>query len=291
MNGRKIGIIGAGRLGCSLALALKSKGYEIKGVCSKSLESQKFLCNLLEIQYANDLEKTVRNSDIIFITVPDSQVRIVADLISKEVDTTDIGGRCFLHMSGALTSEELYPTRQHGGNTGSLHPIQTIADKESSWKSLEGIFFGFEGCNETKHAAQDIVNSLKGQMLIIEKEDKPLYHAAACILSNYMVTLSYTAGTLLQNIGIDLRTGIKAFIPLMENTLNNIKAYGSQNALTGPISRGDYKVVEEHLRSLSDKQPDAVYLYKALGLATTEVALNKGSIDRNAAENIKRLLE
>ena len=290
MHDRKVGIIGAGRLGCSAAMALFNKGFEIAGVFSKSPESQNFLCGMLGLRFKNDLRMTVEKSDIIFITVPDSQIPSVAGLIAKELEQTAVGGKYFLHMSGALTSQVLEPIYRLGGFTGSLHPIQTVADREKSWKSLEGIFFGFEGCDGIRCTAENIVGALNGRMLSIKKEDKPLYHAAACIMSNYMVTIAHAAGILLEGIGIDAGTGVNAFAPLLENTINNIKAYGSRNALTGPVSRGDYEVVRGHIEALSEKKPDMVNLYKTLGLTTTEIALDKGSIDREVADNLRRVL-
>lgn len=290
MHDRKIGIIGAGRLGCSVALALRDKGFEIAGVFSRSRESQDFLCSKLDLQLDNDLRMTVEKSDIIFITVPDSNIQDVAGLIVKELEQTAVQGKFFLHMSGAMTSQALDPIAGLGGFTGSLHPIQTVADRERSWRSLEGIFFGFEGCDGIRDIAQNIVNALNGRMLSIKKEDKPLYHAAACIMSNYMATIAYVAGSLLGRIGTDPDTAVSALTPLLENTLANIKECGSLNALTGPVSRGDFEVVRGHIEALKEKQPDMVDLYKTLGLATTGMALDKGSIDKEAADCLRIIL-
>jgi len=51
-------------------------------------------------------------------------------------------------MSGALTAKALKPLENLGAYTGSLHPIQSVADKDSGWKKLYNIYYGFEGCEE-----------------------------------------------------------------------------------------------------------------------------------------------
>ena len=189
-----IGIIGAGRVGCSLAVGLKNKGFVISGIYSRSESSASFLNLMLGTHHANELEKTVKNSDVVFLTVPDMELTRTAESISAIPDCGEICGKVFLHCSGAETSEVLEPLKNKGAYTGSLHPIQTFAGRENGWKCLEEIFFGFEGDDRAGKVAETIVKALSSNLVKIRKEDKPLYHAAACVFSNYMVTLSHIAG-------------------------------------------------------------------------------------------------
>jgi predicted short-subunit dehydrogenase-like oxidoreductase (DUF2520 family) len=289
MSAERIGIIGAGKLGCSFASALVGKGYSIGGIYSKSNGSQEYLCHKLGLRFENDLLKTVSQSDVIFITVPDSQIRAVADHVAEKAGCRDICKKYFFHMSGALTSDELGSIGLKGGYTGSLHPIQTFAERDPGEEIFKGVYFGFEGCDEVKNIANAIISALEGHLLNIKKEDKPVYHAAACVLSNYTVTLSCVAGGLLNRIGIDAKTGTRALMPLLENTLKNIKNSAGPEALTGPVSRGDINVIEGHIKALGETEPNVIELYRVLGAATVEVALAKGSIDENAAGKLKRI--
>jgi len=75
--------------------------------------------------------------------------------------------------------------------------------------------------------------SFEGKLIKIKEQDKTLYHAAACIISNYTVTLSYVAYKILESIGFDRETADKAFLPLIKNTVHNIERLGSIDALTG----------------------------------------------------------
>jgi predicted short-subunit dehydrogenase-like oxidoreductase (DUF2520 family) len=287
----KVGIIGAGKLGCSIAIGLQNSGFEITGVCSKSQESHKYLADRLNISVDNSLAKTVKDSEVVFITVPDGEIEKVALQISSMVPDTDIYRKTFFHCSGALTSDVLSQIAKQGGYTGSFHPIQTFADRESGWGGLQNIYFGFEGDREAENCATIIVNAFNGNIISVKKENKPLYHAAACILSNYMVTLSFAAGELFENIGIDPVVGIRAFKPLIDKTLDNISRLGIKGALTGPISRGDSGVIGEHLKALEEKKPDLINIYKALGNKTVELAIEKGSITTENAEKLYSILK
>jgi predicted short-subunit dehydrogenase-like oxidoreductase (DUF2520 family) len=282
----RIGIIGAGRLGFALATALKKENYVISGIYSRSPKSVSMLNDKLGEYFENILLLTVKESDIIFLTVPDVQIKVVADEIAGNFKKPDLNGKCFVHCSGALTSDVLMPLVKSGSNTGSLHPIQTFADRENAWKGLYGIYFGYEGSTEAREYCEEIVKSFKGSMLDISSKDKVLYHAAACIISNYTVALSYAAGMVLEKTGIEGSTGVKALMPLLEKTVKNIGMHGSLQALTGPISRGDTDVIRKHLADIQKEIPQVEDLYAILSKMTARIAAEKGSISREKADEI-----
>lgn len=290
-NGLKIGIIGSGHVGCSFALGLKNKGLVISGVYSKTKSSFEYICRLLKTNYINDLNSTIGNSDLVLITVSDSEIRNVVSEIINIVDAKDIVNKNFFHCSGALTSEELQPLNILGAYTASFHPIQTFPDKEDSWRGLQNIYFGFEGCIEARAYAEKIINIFESHMIEVSKENKPIYHAIACILSNYIVTLSHVAEKLFETVGIESATGIKAFMPLMQQTVKNINNLGSIDALTGPIARGDCNVIKGHVEALKTACPECLDIYKELGKATVNLAVEKNSITNNRANEIKILLD
>ena len=270
----RVGIIGAGRVGCALATALEKNGADVITLQDRNID------------YENKLENVLKNSDAIFLTVPDSQIELVSEQIVKFSNPKNIDGKVFLHCSGALTSNILKKITEVGGFTGSLHPIQTFPDRNNGWKGIFNIYFGFEGAEKAKESALETVNILNGKMIIIEADKKSLYHAAACVLSNYTVTISNLAENILENVGIPLELSMKAFGPLLKNTVNNIAEMGSVGALTGPISRGDICTLENHLEALTVMKPEIKEIYKILGEATVKLALMKGSIDDEKAKKM-----
>lgn len=285
-----IGIIGAGRVGCAFGTGLKNSGFSVTGVYSRSDDSQRFLCNKLELNCINSLRDTVKNSEVLLISTPDNSIKDVADKIIQKTEPEYIVSKVFIHLSGALTSEVLEPLQKIGGFIGSLHPVQTFADRENGWEKLYNIYYGFEGCDKARDIALRIIKAFEGKIIHIDKKDKPLYHMAACIISNYTVTLSRVAGEILENIGIDGEDSAKVFLPLIQNTVDNIGKLGSVGALTGPISRGDYKVVEEHIKALGGLKPQISDIYKILGQKTIDLALKKGTLLDDSADKLRSLL-
>ncbi|GAE88333.1 Rossmann-like and DUF2520 domain-containing protein [Acetivibrio straminisolvens] len=285
-----IGIVGAGKVGCALAQGLKSNGFNLSGVYSRNGDSQEYLCQKLGIAFENNLLDTVKNSEVIFISVSDNNILEVAEEIVRKVDKDILCSKAFIHLSGALTTKALRPLENLGAYTGSLHPIQSIADKDSGWKKLYNIYYGFEGCEEVLEYALRIVISFEGRLIKIKEQDKTLYHAAACIISNYTVTLSYAAYEMLKSIGFDSQTANEAFLPLIKNTVHNIERFGSIGALTGPISRGDHSVVGEHVKALNALDKELENMYKVMGRKTVEVARKKGTLTNEAAQKIIDIL-
>ncbi|HEX9060626.1 MAG TPA: Rossmann-like and DUF2520 domain-containing protein [Clostridia bacterium] len=286
-----IGIIGAGRMGSSIALALAEKGNTITGISSRSKESSDKLNALLGLTLPNDAALTVGNSDVVFIAVHDGAIEETTMRIARENLPYDITKKVFLHTSGALTSELLKPLEERGGHIGSLHPIQTFADKETGWKGLFNIYFGFEGSQKARECAEKIVESLHGTLLFIERDMKPLYHAAACIISNYTVALSYAAGKLLERAGIPEIDATRALIPLLLKTADNINELGSLSALTGPVSRGDFVTVSRHMETLLANKTGMDDLYRVLGRLTIKASLERGGYDDNTAKKLEEILE
>ena len=80
----------------------------------------------------------------------------------------------------------------------------------------------------------------------------------------------------------------EALLPLFKGTAANLQATQNPVAvLTGPIARGDVSTVAKHLAAL----PEAVIpAYCSLGLVTTSLALANGTIDENAADELRNLL-
>ncbi|NMB34314.1 MAG: DUF2520 domain-containing protein [Clostridium sp.] len=284
-----IGIIGAGRVGCAFGIGLKNSNFSVSGVYSKSDKSQIYLNKKLKGRYANDLKDTIENSKIILMTVPDDSIGAVAKRIVTNIPQKFLHSKIFIHLSGAMSSEVLEPLRGMGGHIASLHPAQTFADKENGWKGLYDIYYGFEGCKEAEDNILKIVKAFRGKIVHVDRGDKPLYHMAACIISNYTVTLSHIAQEILKSIGIEQSSAREIFVPLIMNTVYNIQKYGSVDALTGPIARGDCSVVKEHLRALGSLKPKMGNIYKVLGNATVDLALEKESISDEEAKKIKNL--
>lgn len=254
----KVSFIGAGKVGKAMAMYIKSK-VDVLYFFDLNKEEAKAAANWIGCLTCQP-DELVRSSDIIFITTSDNAIEKVAASLSAY----DVNGKTFVHMSGALTSEELISLKLKGAKTCSMHPLQTFSDSKKAVEDLKAAYFSLEGDDDQLIA---IVESLGNPYFRLSKNQKNKYHLSACVFSNYLVTLMNYGSRLLESIGIEEQDGLQAMKPLIEATLSNVMTKGSIDALTGPIQRGDTKTLEKHMTELNGVDLEA---YQLLGKMTTE---------------------
>lgn len=289
----KVVIIGAGAVGKSLGYLLANNGYQVLGFISHSLSSAEAGRELIGEGIATtEYADFILEADLIIITTPDQIINEIAvKLFTKGLVKK---GSCLVHCSGALTSEilfsEIETKKEIEYGRLSLHPLQSVADAKKGIKTLPNSFFTIEGNKAGEKAGRKLLNVLDVDYTVISSQVKPLYHAAACVVSNYLVTIVDLALKMNQQVGISTEKALCGLLPLMEGTLQNIEELGTVEALTGPISRGDIDIIESHLKSLQELMPENLDLYKQLGAYTAEIAQEKDGINKNKAERLKVLL-
>lgn len=284
-----IAVVGCGKVGSALALLLKEKGYPVAGVASKSYSSAKRLAEAAGCPAYKRPEEAARAADLVFITTPDREIAAVSRSIAERDGFR--AGQVVAHTSGAHPSGELKGVREAGALAVSIHPLQSFADVEGARRNLPGSYFALEGDEGALPIARQVAEDLGGRPFIIRAEDKVLYHAAACIASNYLVSLMHLATNIYARFGLSRREAFEALYPLVQGTVNNIRALGPSQALTGPIVRGDASTVAGHLPALEKVGDLEARLYRLLGLYTVRVALEKGSIGEEQARELTRVLQ
>lgn len=284
---KKIGIIGAGVVGTAVGVVLKQKGYEITGAYDVKSESTQKLVERIGCTPHTSPQEVSRSADILFITTNDAAIRNVVDTLADRKAFYE--GQVVVHMSGAQSSEVLDRAKMFGANVLSVHPLQSFANVDGAVKNLPGSVFSIEGDRDAYDAAVCIVETLQGEYFFIDRKAKPLYHAGACVVSNYLVTLIDFGVKLLESTGIPRSAGVKALLPLIQGTVNNIEDIGIPRALTGPIARGDLSTIVKHLDCLEEMAPELMKLYSWLGFYTTQIAMDKGTIDDFAMEEFQNL--
>jgi predicted short-subunit dehydrogenase-like oxidoreductase (DUF2520 family) len=101
--------------------------------------------------------------------------------------------------------------------------------------------------------------------------DRPAYHAAASIASNFLVTLEAAAERLAGTVGLER----EQLVPLVRATVENWANLGPERALTGPVARGDELTVERQREAVAQATPELVSLFDALVHATRELAAQR----------------
>lgn len=286
---KKIGIIGSGVVGTAVGVILNRQGYELAGIYDTVLESTSQLAGETGCPVFDRPDQVAHSADILFITTNDSAIGKVAEDLAAGASFR--AGQIVIHMSGAHSAELVGRAREFGGRVLSLHPLQSFASLEGAIRSLPGSVFSIEGDREAFGTAVQLAEALGGTYFFITAEAKPLYHAGACAVSNYLVTLIDLGARLLEAAGISADLSGQALLPLVRGTISNIAQAGIPAALTGPIARGDIDTVAKHLKCMQDMAPDMVRLYRILGLYTVPIAGAKGNVGQEKIQDLNRLLD
>jgi predicted short-subunit dehydrogenase-like oxidoreductase (DUF2520 family) len=271
-----VGIIGPGRAGLGLAVALSRAGYRVIGVHGRR---DKMVPRGVRLTVGGG-PPWLADAEVVLLAVRDEAlVGCVAELGVAEGLRT---GQVVLHLSGALSSEALAPLRSRGPAVGSMHPLMTVsADPISAWRHFRGATFALEGDFDAVLAAERMARALGGSPVMIAPEAKAPYHAGAVVASNYVAALLDAAIELLGRAGIEREAAVTALLPLARATLDNVERVGPAQALTGPIVRGDAATVRRHLMVIG---PEIEPLYRAVGMATLRLAREAGLSDERARE-------
>lgn len=285
---KKVAIIGAGIVGTAVGHILQKKGYEIVSVASRTENSLKRASAYINSKFTLNPVEATSEVEIILITTKDDQIKEVCANIANNYESLE--GKIFLHMSGALSNNVLESAQQKEAEIGSFHPIQTFASIDGAIENLPGSVFGVTVGQKIFPIVDKLVRDLGGKSLKIDDDKKPIYHAAACVVCNYLVALMHFGQGFYQAMGISPEDALKSFWPLVKGTISNIEKLGTAKALTGPIARGDIGTIEKHLKEMEKIAPDKIDLYKKFGVYTIQVAMEKGTIKDEQAQKLLEIL-
>lgn len=280
-----LGFIGAGPVGTAFAVNLSRRGQRVAGVFDVRGEAARRLAGeVAGCQVFDQAQALVEGADLVFITTPDDFIaKVTGELRWRP-------GQAAVHCSGATTVEALEAARAQGALAGAIHPCQSFAGREQAIANLPGATFAIEAEEPLRTTLTAMAKALDGEVVYLTSEDKALYHAAACIVSNYAYTLADIATDLWASFGKSKAEATKAYIPLLRGTVSNIESVGFPGCPTGPILRGDVKTIERHFAALAKHAPDILPLYKALGLRTIPLGLAKGTLSEVKAAELRSLL-
>lgn len=277
----KIGIAGGGKVGCCLAEYFGRLGM-LSGITASTSEKSAVLAERFHVE-PHDNFSLLKQAEIIFLTVPDRLIEKVAAQMAG--CGTELSGKIFFHCSGSLGLEGLEKLREKGAFTGSIHPLQSFI---SSNTELKGVYMAVDGDEQAKACAEKIVSRLQGKCFFVPAAERSLYHSAACICSNYMVTVEHLAQKLMSRWTNSEADAWQALLPLFKGTVHNLENTDvAGKVLTGPIARGDYSTVSGHLAAMPEEY---LPIYCSLGLETVKIASANGTIDGETMQKMQKLL-
>ena len=281
-------IIGAGMVGTAIGYILKKAGYDIVAIADKSNAALQRAVSYTGGKSYRKPQEVLHEADCILITTPDDIILSVC----KDIALSPlIKGKYIFHMSGAGSLDLLEPAKEAGAAVGSIHPLQSFSSIDNAIQNIPSSYFGITADAKAKKQAKTIVLALGGNPIYISSKQKSLYHAAACVASNYLVSLLNVVESIYQSIGINEKDAKKAYLPLIYGSLKNIELSGSIAALTGPIVRGDSGTIQKHVDAINANLPQYASLYSSLGLVTVNLATKKGTLNLRQAKTISDILK
>lgn len=268
-----VAVVGAGRVGCSIARALAARDHRVVAVSVAQHASAKRVLDVLGPVPIADPEDAALAASVVVLAVPDDVLAKTAQRVAKGVRE----GAVVVHTSGIRGTEVLASC---GTNVAAIHPVQTIPEPTTD---LTGVYFGVTALAHMREWSWWFVGELGGLPVDVPEDQRALYHAALSIASNFTVALAADAG--------DLLAKPEALAPLLRQTIENVIRLGADAALTGPIARGDAGTVRAHIAALTAKAPHLLEAYVANARRTLDRAVKAKRIDAAKARALTEALE
>jgi len=297
-DGLPLVIVGAGRVGSSLAidLARADRFAPITVVCRTDpgpvRSSRLTALDIALVEAAPDTgvpdvvfgsaETPVPVGLVLVFCVPDDRLEATAAAWAGAcADGRVPSPSIALHTSGLHDASAIAPLRRCGAAVAGCHPLVAIASPGNG--RFQGVTFGIDGDPPAVALAAELAGLLGGRTCSVRPEARPRYHLAAVFGSNFLVACLAVATELLAESaeGLSDAEALSALLPLARSALENLEGGNVADGMTGPLVRGDVATVERHLLALDPVRRD---LYRALG---TELLAARE--DRLEAEVVARL--
>jgi predicted short-subunit dehydrogenase-like oxidoreductase (DUF2520 family) len=261
-----VAIIGAGRMGRGLALALGNAGVEVR------------------LLTRDRPAGSTRGTALVLLATPDDAIIPVAHDLTR---SGEIGaGQVVLHLSGLLDRGALAALGPSGAALGSFHPLQSVADPATAPERLAGAYAALEGDPRALAAGERLAAALGMRTVHLATGAKPAYHAAAVFASNYVVAIAAVAERLARDAGVPAPDAAALFLPLMRGTVANLEL-GAAAALTGPVRRADVATIRAHLAALGVEDRA---LYRTLARVALRLSREAG-LGEAEAVSVARVLD
>lgn len=282
----RIGFIGAGRVGKALAWSLTEHGYAVTAVASRRRSSaEQLAARIPGCSVYDDPQAVADQANLIFLTTTDAMIAPLAARIQWRPATAVV------HCSGATEVEALAPAAERGAYIGGLHPLQTIADPEVAMHSLRGATITIEAEEPLRSVLSAMASQLGGRLLSLPPGSRGLYHASGHYVGPFVLALLCEALSIWQQFGVSQEDALASLMPLLRGSVDSFEHAGLVGAMAGPIARGDIDTVRKHLTEITRFSPAMAHLYAHLAILTLPLALERGSLAPDVAEQFRQLFQ
>jgi predicted short-subunit dehydrogenase-like oxidoreductase (DUF2520 family) len=269
-----LNIIGAGKVGRVFGrLFAQHQVFQIHHVFGRSALSLEQAVAFIGTGVAVTDFAELAPADVTMLTVPDDKIaRVCEELVALGLFKS---GSIVFHCSGAKASTELIAASAAGAYVASVHPVCSFANPGQLATHFAGSICSLEGDAAAVQALLPALQAIQAKVVLINAENKLLYHAGSVFASNYLVTLLEVALQTYQAAGIPADVAKAMAEALARQSLDNVSQLGTVKALTGPIARGDMATVEKQAEVVRDWDAAAGNLYAAFTAPTIALAARK----------------
>ena len=275
---KTLNIIGSGRVGRACGrLWAKARVFEIQDVLTRSRASAAAAVKFIGAGHAAGHLDEMRPADVWMIATRDDA--ILPSCVTLAASGKIVPGNIVFHVCGATPSSDLGPARERGALIASVHPIKTFTDARLAAQTFPGTYCGAEGDLVALKVLKPAFAKIGAKALNINPELKPIYHSGGVFACNYLVALIEAALRAHEKAGIPRAASMKALEPMVRETVDAIFDKGPEQALTGPISRGDVATVRRQRAAVGSWDAEMGELYRGLGLLAVALAESGQRID------------
>jgi predicted short-subunit dehydrogenase-like oxidoreductase (DUF2520 family) len=243
-------VLGWGRAGSALGLQARSAGYALAGGWSPKAHRRRASVRLRHGPLSARID-----ADLVALAVPESAMPALARALLGRLAPRAV----VFHLAGSAGLSPLRPLADAGFAVGSLHPFCSIADAGTS---LRGAACAIDGSPRARLELRRLALALGLRPLARAPQDRPRYHLSAALLVAASLAAARRSERLLLSSGLSPTEARRALAGLLRSIADNLERLGAAGALTGPLARGDRRLLRAHLALLDGDLP-ARRLYRA----------------------------
>ncbi len=289
MSKIRLSIIGCGNVARTLAhLWHKASLVDVVDIVNRSEKSACEAAEFIDAGKPQGFLDNLQQADVFLIGCQDDLIEeclnqlLLSNIVKK--------GNIIFHCSGSKSSAVLDKAKNLGALIASLHPVKSFTNPATAINSFQHTYCGLEGDIKAVEVLTKWVEAIGGIPFGIDADKKMLYHAASVFSCNYLVALEELSLKAFAQSGVAPGLAMKILEPIVKGTVDNIFTLGTAKALTGPIARGDYKVVDDQLREVEAWDKDAGQIYRRLGEICADLSEQQGSATKISLDKIKKRL-
>jgi predicted short-subunit dehydrogenase-like oxidoreductase (DUF2520 family) len=296
-------VIGPGCAGQSLAKRWVDAGVVLHGFLGRTIQGGAAAARFVGTGRVLDISdidaKFLETIDAVLLSVQDDQlVETVAQLADRVESAGANRSILFFHCSGSNDLSVLGPLREAGAHTASLHPLCPMPAPDIGYRNLPGkpaVIEVHHGDVGSLKVLEALARAAKLEPVATTGGDRLLYHAACVLAANGLTALYSLVKDLFERAMPD--GSVESLPPaLMQAAIEACRDEGPVLALSGPVLRGDAKLVGRQLEALRELEPPAVgewgsSVFQTLMRGAAAMAAERQELRGKDLEDMQKVLD